>query len=66
MEWLVILAVGVVGLVLAFWLFMGALAALPVTVGLAIVGWLIWGPSGAMAGAIIASVIGCMLIRNAS
>jgi hypothetical protein len=65
MEWLVILAIGLVGLVLAFWLFIGALAVLPVTVGLAIVGWLIWGPTGAMAGAVIASVIGCALIHNA-
>jgi nicotinamide mononucleotide (NMN) deamidase PncC len=66
MEIIVLAAVALVGVFVAFFIAMGALVLLPVTVGVAIVGWLIAGSMGALAGVVLVGGAGWFLIHNNS
>jgi hypothetical protein len=66
MEIAILVVVGIVvallGLLAVFWIGVGALIILPVTVGICIVGWLIAGHTGAMAGLVLSGIIGAIVI----
>ena len=47
------IVVALLGLLAVFWIGIGALIILPVTVGICIVGWLIAGHTGAMVGLVL-------------
>ncbi len=60
MEIAILVVVGVVlallGLLAVFWIGVGALIILPVTIGVCIVGWLVAGHTGAMVGLVLSGV----------
>jgi hypothetical protein len=53
MEMILLAGVALVGLVAAFFIAVGALVLLPLTIGVAFVGWLIAGSTGALVGVVL-------------
>jgi hypothetical protein len=62
MEIAILVIVGLLGLLATFWIGLGALIILPVTVGICIVGWLVAGHTGAMVGLVLSGIIGAIVI----
>jgi hypothetical protein len=60
------IVVALLGLLAVFWIGIGALIILPVTVGICIVGWLIAGHTGAMVGLVLSGIIGAIVIGTGS
>jgi len=62
MEIAILVIVGLLGLLAMFWIGIGALIILPVTIGVCIVGWLVAGHTGAMVGLVLSGIIGAIVI----
>jgi hypothetical protein len=66
MEIAILIGVGLLALLAMFWIGIGALIILPVTIGVCIVGWLVAGHTGAMVGLVLSGITGAIVIGVSS